>query len=151
VRYSGRPGGVVVIDHHRLGDPGYGVPPAQFLIGSSLGQVLAELARLGVLELGAGGGQHAPDTTVPGAVWSHTDAADGKDRWFVSHTDDRYLEIPSDLVLAAAADHCLQAAYRGECPGVDPELPTALAGYLAARSAEVGAEIEVADAGEVRT
>jgi hypothetical protein len=49
VRYSGRPGGVVIIDHHRLGDPGYGVPPAQFLIGSSLGQVLAELARLGVL------------------------------------------------------------------------------------------------------
>jgi hypothetical protein len=30
------------------------------------------------------------------------------------------------------------------------ELPTALAGYLAARSAEVGAEIEVAEAGEVR-
>lgn len=26
-----------------------------------------------------------------------------------------------DVVLAAAADHCLAAAYRGECPGVDPD------------------------------
>lgn len=30
-------------------------------------------------------------------------------------------EVPRDLLLAAAADHCLGAAYRGECPGVDPE------------------------------
>jgi hypothetical protein len=29
-------------------------------------------------------------------------------------------EIPTDLVLAAAADHCLAAAYAGQCPGVDP-------------------------------
>lgn len=26
-----------------------------------------------------------------------------------------------DAILAAAADHCLAAAYRGECPGVDPD------------------------------
>jgi hypothetical protein len=31
------------------------------------------------------------------------------------------LSIPKELVLAAAADHCLAAAYRGECPGVDPD------------------------------
>lgn len=31
------------------------------------------------------------------------------------------LYMPQDLVLAAAADHCLAAAYRGECPGVDPD------------------------------
>lgn len=30
-------------------------------------------------------------------------------------------EVPNDLVMAAAADHCLAAAYRGECPGVDPD------------------------------
>ncbi len=30
-------------------------------------------------------------------------------------------ELPEDIVIAAAADHCLAAAYRGECPGVDPE------------------------------
>ena len=29
--------------------------------------------------------------------------------------------IPDRFVLAAAADHCLAAAYRGECPGVDPD------------------------------
>lgn len=29
--------------------------------------------------------------------------------------------IPHDLVLAAAADYCLAAAIRGECPGVDPD------------------------------
>src|SRR5690606_42081711 len=29
--------------------------------------------------------------------------------------------IPDRYVLAAAADHCLAAAYRGECPGVDPD------------------------------
>lgn len=36
---------VVVIDHHRPGDPGYGRPPAEFWEASSLGQVLALLAR----------------------------------------------------------------------------------------------------------
>jgi hypothetical protein len=29
--------------------------------------------------------------------------------------------VPRDAVLAAAADHCLAAAYQGECPGVDPD------------------------------
>jgi hypothetical protein len=29
--------------------------------------------------------------------------------------------VPHDFVLVAAADHCLAAAYRGECPGVDPD------------------------------
>lgn len=43
------------------------------------------------------------------------------------HRTDIYFEpwvalIPSPLILAAAADHCLAAAYRGECPGVDPDV-----------------------------
>ena len=29
--------------------------------------------------------------------------------------------VPKAILLAAAADHCLGAAYRGECPGVDPD------------------------------
>src|SRR5690554_5203458 len=29
--------------------------------------------------------------------------------------------IPDHIVFCAAADHCLAAAYRGECPGVDPD------------------------------
>lgn len=30
-------------------------------------------------------------------------------------------DAPTELLLVAAADHCLGAAYQGECPGVDPE------------------------------
>lgn len=42
------------------------------------------------------------------------------------HQNDLYFEwrvalIPPPLIYAAAADHCLPAAYRGECPGVDPD------------------------------
>jgi len=29
--------------------------------------------------------------------------------------------IPEDIVMVAAADHCLEAAIRGRCPGVDPD------------------------------
>lgn len=36
----------VVIDHHRPGDPGYGQPPSDFLRASSIGQVIAMLAKL---------------------------------------------------------------------------------------------------------
>jgi hypothetical protein len=32
-----------------------------------------------------------------------------------------YRELADEILLAAAADHCLAAAYRGECPGVDPD------------------------------
>lgn len=75
--------GVSVIDHHHPGDPGYGRPPEEFLAASSIGQVIQELRRLGVIR---------PDWVVP-----------------------------KRLVLIAAADQCLGAAYRGECPGVDPD------------------------------
>jgi hypothetical protein len=67
---------VVRIDHHRPGDPGFGLSPSDFWMASSLGQVCALLGRF-----------PAPE-----------------------------------LILIAAADHCLGAAYRGECPGVDPEV-----------------------------
>lgn len=30
-------------------------------------------------------------------------------------------DLPNEYTLTAAADHCLAAAYRGECPGVDPD------------------------------
>src|SRR5690606_38920003 len=48
------PKGWARIDHHRPGDPGYGRPPAEFLSASSIGQVIAELARLGKLPVGIG-------------------------------------------------------------------------------------------------
>jgi|SRR5579885_395507 len=31
------------------------------------------------------------------------------------------IQIPDEYLLAAAADHCLTAAYKGQCPGVDPQ------------------------------
>lgn len=77
---------VVIIDHHRPGDPGYGRPPAEFLAASSIGQVVAELARLRGCD-----------------------------------AEDALCSASREIVLCAAADHCLAAAYRGECPGVDPD------------------------------
>lgn len=62
------------VDHHNPGDPGYEKSPADYLAGSSLGQVLQLLE----------------------------------------------MEPSETQRLLAAADHCLTAAYRGECPGVDP-------------------------------
>src|SRR5690606_24433639 len=48
--------------------------------------------------------------------------AEGPD-WVVGSWSGNYrgVVIPDDLVYTAAADHCLGAAYRGECPGVDPD------------------------------
>jgi hypothetical protein len=88
----------IVIDHHRPGDPGYGRPPEEFLAASSIGQVLDELVRLDIL--------------VP-----HCDPAG----WHVGG-EARSTGISwVAAAMTAAADHCLAAAYRGECPGVDPD------------------------------
>lgn len=35
----------VVVDHHRLGDPGFGLPPERYMEGSSLGQLLRLLGQ----------------------------------------------------------------------------------------------------------
>ena len=66
---------LVRVDHHHPGDPGFTAPPAEYLRGSSLGQVLTLLGR----------------------------------------------EPTPTQRLLAASDHCLTAAYQGECPGVDPD------------------------------
>jgi hypothetical protein len=102
----------VIIDHHRPGDPGYGRPPAEFLLASSIGQVIAALIDAGVsFPRGVGRGL-AMEITVPG--WRF----DGE--WMYEGAGARiYLRL--DRLFTAAADHCLGAAYRGECPGVDPD------------------------------
>lgn len=124
------------IDHHRPGDPGYGRQPSEFLEASSIGQVVAELSRVGRLpgswdrEVGPeglglgefffapdGDPSAAPDWFVVSAVHAYG-SDDGGEPDFDS-TD--LARIPHDLVLCAAADHCLGAAYRGECPAVDPD------------------------------
>lgn len=138
-------GGVAVtIDHHRPGDPGYGRPPSEFLTASSLGQVISELARLGQLpweQVGCGsyddpvgcergsllpwyphpGGGRVEDLPLSSAEWQVCIVAPGETGgdWGADPSD--WAVVPRDLVLCAAADHCLPAAYRGECPGVDPD------------------------------
>lgn len=113
---------VICIDHHSPGDPGYGQAPTQFLHASSIGQVIAELARLGVLPLEqhrrCDYGCEAGDIRYgqPGGwevVTQGHDGPEGQYYWCAS--------VPHDLVLTAAADHCLGAAYQGECPGVEPD------------------------------
>lgn len=121
---------VVRIDHHRLGDPGYGRPPADFLPASSLGQVIAELARLGRLPRAW--------ATVPAALPEQRGEiretlgdwvvciAPARPGWDGYSIDDPYQApvlafVPHELVLTAAADHCLAHAYAGRCPGVSPD------------------------------
>lgn len=104
----------VIIDHHRPGDAGYGRPPAEFLSASSIGQVIAELARLR-----------------------------GDD------PEDALRSASTDVILCAAADHCLAAAYRGECPGVDPDAlmrwrVSSRAAFQGRTEAEILADIDAA-------
>jgi hypothetical protein len=100
----GRPAGAVVIDHHRPGDPGFGRGPKEFLPASSIGQVLKALDPEGPMEL-------------RGGCWVYGGGA---------------RLVPPVVVWTAAGDHCPGAAYRGECPGVNPD---ALMEYRAAGQA----------------
>src|SRR5690606_32910939 len=132
------PAGAVAIDHHRPGDPGYGRPPAEFLAASSIGQVIAELARFGRLPYwppastvpGAGAGAFVLHAWAPAPAWWDDELGEWNGgntpspSWAVSvQSGDTaiYRLIPQSYIFAAAADHCLAAAYRGECPGVDPD------------------------------
>lgn len=111
--------GAALADHHRLGDPGYGRPPSEFLAASSLGQVITWLARMDALpaaifgRVGATGSAARIAATIS---YHHYVGA-----WCVVDRHRTACVIPHHLVLTAAADHCLGAAYRGECPGVDPD------------------------------
>ncbi len=97
---------VTSIDHHRPGDPGYGLPPGQYLAASSLGQVLLLT--------------HAHDgfARFDGCWYSYGPEGPNSDNYLLLQS--RHDE-PAEEMLIAAADHCLAAAYRGECPGVDPD------------------------------
>lgn len=121
------------IDHHR---------PGRFLEGSSIGQILSLLAADQEIPWDTGGkmlfcpeycGQNTldleagefgveklfrrtpdnPFANIPYHVW-----------WVGLgrvHGRSFGCYVPDHIVLTAAADHCLAAAYRGECPGVDPD------------------------------
>lgn len=113
---------VVHLDHHRPGDPGFGRPPAEFLAASSIGQVVAGLARLALLPQSWDRlPWMVPEQAAPG-VFTAPGTPPGTDDpdWWVGICG-AIARVPVDLVLAAAADHCLGAAYDGQCPGVDPD------------------------------
>jgi len=125
------------IDHHRPGDPGYGQPPGKFLWASSVGQVISQLASevAGLMNF------RWFDRNDDGSfiTWPHgfkmfTGASNQEypgticyenGEWLVYAALPGYrskaIRIPDIMVFTAAADHCLGAAYRGECPGVDPD------------------------------
>jgi hypothetical protein len=118
---------VVVIDHHRPGDPGYGRPPDEFLPASSIGQAVSYIIGTNPLAAEKLGW---PDLALEedGTIGHLRYIQHG---WYVctsraiepdgTPTTSRWAQIPEEIVLTAAADHCLAAAYRGECPGVDPD------------------------------
>jgi len=116
---------VVRCDHHRPGDAGYGLPPEQYLAGSSIGQVVSLL----------------------GCLNTSPDYGDGiEDLMFAGNECGLTVK---DIRFIAAADHCLEAAYRGKCHGVDPD--ALMAWRVASRSefqqrleSEVMADVEAA-------
>lgn len=126
------------IDHHRPEDPGYGREPADFLPASSIGQVVSHLSAVHRLPTWVGWVDPAnPPGTVHMGYVAVTD--DRGPRWRVANGASAR-EIPADLVLTAAADHCLGAAYRGECPGVDPD--TLMRCRLESRASYQGRTVE---------
>lgn len=121
----------VIVDHHKPGDPGYGGRPEQFLEFSSLGQVISRLAQLNKIPrewdgVGMVFGEVGHITLVDERYGVCTHSADVYHPAYGQGMGDygaeaTYAFIPREFVLCAAADHCLSSAYRGACPGVDPD------------------------------
>ncbi len=118
--FSGDPAPeVVVVDHHRKGDPGYGKLPEEFLAASSIGQVLSVLAD--EVDLPS---EFATEGWLDDA---HGIMRDMRDRRTTSMGETVEFSEPwgiiptKEVLMTAAADHCLEPAYRGKCPGVDPD------------------------------
>lgn len=114
---------VHIIDHHRQGNPGYGKPPGEFLLGSSLGQVLKFIVEHNIYGkfLTHLHHHHVTNATVDFTTDIFAFSTD-KHKWYIK-PDNEIIgwEIPKYWVLAAAADHCLAHAYMGFCPGVSIE------------------------------
>lgn len=111
-------------DHHRPGDPGYGASPSRYMAGSSLGQVISRLAHMGRLpeswtrrDMAYHNGVGFV-TECDGAMHVVADRLHDSDPDFAHIPWAVLAEIPRSLVLTAAADHCLAAAYQGLCPGI---------------------------------
>jgi hypothetical protein len=74
--------------------------------------VIVELARLGAIAQAGWVHDGSPSADVYNGEWHGPDATGA---WRI----DGY-RVPAALVFTAAADHCLGAAYAGQCPSVDP-------------------------------
>ena len=90
------------------GQLGFGKTPAEFMAGSTIGQVITILAQEDKLSrwISCGIGNRAGTFALQSGKWA------------VSSRLNHY--IPEEFVLLAASEY-LDAAYRGECPGVDSE------------------------------
>jgi len=126
------------IDHHRPGDPGYGQTPEKFLQASSLGQVISQLAsEVAGLTSFCWFGRSEGDNLIvwPDGFKEVDGGTSNRERSGTIHFENgewlvyaalpgfrsKAVHIPDTAVFTAAADHCLGAAYRGKCPGVDPD------------------------------
>lgn len=110
---------VVRIDHHAEGDAGFGVSVGEFLQGSSIGQVVSRLARMGLIPQ-SWRRSNAPRKLRQGEFMREFVGRDDEETWYVVTATSSMAIIPIDVVYTAAADHCLGAAYGGRCPGVSP-------------------------------
>jgi hypothetical protein len=107
---------IVTIDHHEPGDPGSEYGPSEFVRGSSLGQFLLHLSEMFTFnKLADVGFVLIPDLSFSQPLVFYNDC------WLIRDKSKNYYRICDDFKFAMAADHCLGAAYRGECPGVEPD------------------------------
>ncbi|MEK7665019.1 MAG: hypothetical protein AAB361_02685, partial [Patescibacteria group bacterium] len=109
---------VSVADHHREGDPGYGWRPENFWLASSLGQVAKHAFACEVSFLSHEQWEIEESYPNGSPLLPH------EPTWFGPANLRGILEeaLPAATAfMVAAADHCLETAYRGRCPGVDPE------------------------------
>ncbi|HEY4508491.1 MAG TPA: hypothetical protein VJJ55_02430 [Candidatus Paceibacterota bacterium] len=111
---------VVVVDHHRDGDPGYGLPPAKYWEASSIGQMYNLLS----------------EEIVP---WPHGDP-EAASRAFGPVRVGLEAEFGGSegIRALAAMDHCFPAAVRGECQTTVTYGPTP-AEVLAVKYREIAA------------
>lgn len=108
-------------DHHQPGDFGFLLGPNDFMAASSVGQVIAWLAKQCLLpQRWVRNQKHGTD--IAGSFLERNPRSDSSlfSGWEVVQADSRII-IPEVFVLTAAGDHCPAAAYAGACHGVSPE------------------------------
>jgi hypothetical protein len=109
-------------DHHNKNDPGFDAGPADFLAGSSIGQVVSWLAKNHRLPqewpriISADWLPQAPGALLRVPHWHGLPY--GINSWAVRDKTS-LVALPDTVVYTAAADHCPAAAYSGSCPGID--------------------------------